>query len=110
MQAQHAVADPRINHERLFKLVQHFDAGLGIGIEQANQPKHPGVHHRQALLVGLLVVTVIFKASYITMQGARGVPSHFNRASDWESMAASLMAAGAYILVGTSAWIGSVAG
>jgi len=64
----------------------------------------------QALLVGALVVTVMFEASHITLQGARGVPSHFNQASEWESLASSLMAAGAYVLVGTSAWIGSVAG
>ena len=64
----------------------------------------------QTLLVGMLVVTVMFEASYITLQGGRGVPSHFNRASDWESLAANLMAAGAYILVGTSAWVGTVAG
>jgi hypothetical protein len=55
-------------------------------------------------LVWLLVITVIFEASYIALQGARGVPSHFNRSTPWESIAASLMAVGAYILVGTSAW------
>ncbi|MDZ4188897.1 MAG: hypothetical protein U1D25_12425, partial [Hydrogenophaga sp.] len=64
----------------------------------------------QTQLVGALVVTVIFETSYITLQGARGMPSHFNQTSDLESLASSLMAAGAYVLVGTSAWIGCVAG
>jgi hypothetical protein len=63
----------------------------------------------QSVLIGALVLTVVFEASYITLQGARGLPSHFYRASGWESMAGSLMAAGAYVLVGTSAWIGGVA-
>jgi hypothetical protein len=72
--------------------------------------RHGSPLRGQALLVGALLVTVIFEAGYITLQGARGVPSHFNRASGWESVASSLMAAGAYVLVGTSAWIGCVAG
>lgn len=65
--------------------------------------------NRQALLVGALVFTVVFEVGYITLQGARGVPSHFNRASEWERLASTFMAAGAYILTGTSAWIGTVA-
>jgi hypothetical protein len=64
----------------------------------------------QKILIAALVVTVVFEAIYITVQGARGVPSHFNRATLWESWGASTMAVGAYVLVGTSAWIGIVAG
>jgi hypothetical protein len=63
----------------------------------------------QRVLVGLLIVTVVFEASYISLQGARGVASHFNRFTPWESVAATLMAMGANVLVGTSGWIGLVA-
>jgi hypothetical protein len=60
----------------------------------------------QAVLVGVLIFTVLFEVSYITLQGWRGLPSHFYRASGWERIAGALMAAGAYLLVGTSAWVG----
>jgi hypothetical protein len=63
----------------------------------------------QAIVIGALVLTVLFEASYITLQGARGLPSHFSRVSAIERFAGSLMAVGAYVLVSTSAWIGGVA-
>lgn len=61
------------------------------------------------LLVGALVPTVLFEAAYITVQGARGVRSHFNRATPLEDLGASLMASGAGVLVGAAAWVGAVA-
>jgi hypothetical protein len=60
-------------------------------------------------MVTALVVTVLFETVYITVQGARGVASHFNRATPLENLGASLMASGAYVLVGSSAWLGAVA-
>ncbi len=41
VQAQHLITDTRIDHKRLFKLVRHFDAGFGVGIEQAHQLEQP---------------------------------------------------------------------
>ncbi|MGV3683563.1 MAG: hypothetical protein ACO1PM_28120 [Acidovorax sp.] len=61
------------------------------------------------VLVVSLAITVLFEVVYITVQGARGAPSHFNRATPLESVGASLMAGGASVLVGASAWIGAVA-
>ncbi len=60
-------------------------------------------------MVALLLIVVVFEAAYITVQGGRGVASHFNRATPLESVAASLMAGGAGVLVSASAWVGLVA-
>jgi len=60
-------------------------------------------------MVTALVATVLFETVYITVQGARGVASHFNRTTPLEDLGASLMASGAYVLVGSSAWLGAVA-
>lgn len=59
-------------------------------------------------LLGVWASVVIFEAGYITLQGARGVASHFNRATVWESAAATLMAGGAGMLVTITLWIGLV--
>jgi hypothetical protein len=63
---------------------------------------------RKAMVIAL-VVTVLFETTYITVQGARGVASHFNRATQLESIGANLMAGGAYVLVASSAWVGAAA-
>lgn len=57
----------------------------------------------------LWLAVVVFEASYITLQGGRGVPSHFNRNTALESYLGSVMAAGAGVLVLTTAWVGSCA-
>ncbi|RYF38560.1 MAG: hypothetical protein EOO25_16895 [Comamonadaceae bacterium] len=54
-------------------------------------------------------VVAVYEASFITLQGARGVASHFNRATPWESIGGTLMAAGAGVLVLVTVWIGLVA-
>jgi len=61
-------------------------------------------------MASALIITVLFETFYITLQGARGVPSHFNRATPLENVGATLMASGAYVLVGASAWVGAIAG
>lgn len=57
----------------------------------------------------LWLAVVVFEAGYITLQGGRGVPSHFNRNTALESFLGSDMAAGASVLVLTTAWVGSCA-
>lgn len=54
-------------------------------------------------------VVAVYEAGFITLQGARGVASHFNRATLWESIGGTLMATGAGVLVLVTAWIGLVA-
>lgn len=49
------------------------------------------------------------EAGFITLQGARGVASHFNRATPGESVAGTLMASGAGVLVLVTVWIGLIA-
>jgi hypothetical protein len=49
---------------------------------------------------------VLFEAGYITLQGGRGVPSHFNRLTPLESALGTVMAAGASALVLVTAWVG----
>lgn len=61
------------------------------------------------VLLALWSGVALYEAFYITLQGARGVASHFNRATPWESVAASLMAAGAGVLVSVTFWVGAVA-
>lgn len=58
-------------------------------------------------MVATLVAAIVFETVYITLQGARGVPSHFNRATPLEDLGATLMASGAYLMVGASAWVGA---
>ena len=60
------------------------------------------------LAIGFSTVAV-YEAAYITLQGARGVASHFNRATPWESVAGTLMASGAGVLVAVTLWVGLVA-
>jgi hypothetical protein len=57
----------------------------------------------------LWLAVVLFEVSYITLQGGRGVPSHFNRNTALESALGSVMAAGASVLVMTTAWVGACA-
>jgi hypothetical protein len=52
---------------------------------------------------------VMFEAGYITLQGGRGVPSHFNHGSPLESALGRVMAAGASVLVLTTVWVGACA-
>lgn len=54
----------------------------------------------------LWLTVVLFEASYITLQGGRGVPSHFNHNTAFESALGRVMAAGASVLVLTTAWVG----
>jgi hypothetical protein len=54
----------------------------------------------------LWLTVVLFEASYITLQGGRGVLSHFNRSTPLESVLGTVMAAGASILVLTTVWVG----
>lgn len=54
-------------------------------------------------------IVVVYEAVFITLQGARGVASHFNRGTPWESVAGTLMASGAGVLVAVTVWIGLVA-
>jgi hypothetical protein len=57
----------------------------------------------------LWLAVVVFEAGYITLQGGRGVSSHFNRNTALESALGSVMAAGASVLVLTTAWVGACA-
>ncbi len=57
----------------------------------------------------LWLAAVVFEAGYITLQGGRGVSSHFNRNTALESALGSVMAAGASVLVLTTAWVGACA-
>lgn len=52
------------------------------------------------------LAAVLFEAGYITVQGARGVASHFNRATPLESALGTAMAVGAGVLVLITAWVG----
>jgi hypothetical protein len=54
----------------------------------------------------LWLAAVLFEAGYITLQGGRGVPSHFNRSTALESALSMAMAAGASALVLVTAWVG----
>ena len=54
----------------------------------------------------LWLAAVLFEAGYITLQGGRGVPSHFNRLTLLESALGTAMAAGASVLVLVTSWIG----
>jgi hypothetical protein len=60
-------------------------------------------------LTGAWIAAITFEAAYITLQAARGVGSHFNRSTPWESIASSLMLVGAVTLVLIPLWIGVVA-
>ena len=60
------------------------------------------------LAIGWSTVAV-YEDSFITLQDARGVASHFNRATPWESVGGTLMASGAGVLVLVTAWIGLLA-
>jgi hypothetical protein len=71
--------------------------------------RHGHLVPARSIMVVALVITVLFETLYITVQGARGVASHFNRATPLEDLGASLMASGAYVLVGSSAWLGGAA-
>ncbi|RYF42710.1 MAG: hypothetical protein EOO25_05770 [Comamonadaceae bacterium] len=62
----------------------------------------------RSLAIGWSIVAV-YEAGFITLQGARGVASHFNRATPWESIGATLMASGAGVLVLVTVWMGLVA-
>ena len=55
------------------------------------------------------VAVALYEASFITLQGARGVASHFNRATLWESVGGTLMASGAGALVLIVVWVGLIA-
>jgi len=55
------------------------------------------------------VAVALYEASFITLQGARGVASHFNRATLWESVGGTLMASGAGVLVIIVVWVGLIA-
>jgi hypothetical protein len=55
----------------------------------------------------LYLAVVLFEASYITLQGGRGVPSHFNRNTALESALGTVMAAGASVLVLVTVWVGA---
>jgi hypothetical protein len=54
----------------------------------------------------LWLAVVLFETGYITLQGGRGVLSHFNRSSALESALGTVMAVGASVLVLTTAWVG----
>ena len=60
-------------------------------------------------LAWLWIAVVSYEAAYITLQGARGTTSHFNRGTAWEGVAGTLMATGAGVLVTVTLWIGLVA-
>jgi hypothetical protein len=58
---------------------------------------------------GFLVgVTVIFEVLFVALQAARGVRSHFNRATLFDQLGGSLMAGGAGILTMVPACLGAV--
>jgi hypothetical protein len=54
----------------------------------------------------LWLAAVLFEACYITLQGGRGVPSHFNRLTALESALGTVMAVGASVLVLVTTWVG----
>lgn len=54
----------------------------------------------------LYLAAVLFEAGYITLQGGRGVPSHFNRNTALEQVLGTVMAAGATVLALVTAWVG----
>lgn len=62
-----------------------------------------------AAVAWALCAAVAFEALYITVQGGRGVASHFNRDTPVESVLGFAMAAGAQVLTGVAAWVGGVA-
>lgn len=55
----------------------------------------------------LYLAVVMFEVCYITVQGGRGVPSHFNRNTALESALGTVMAAGASVLVLVTVWVGA---
>lgn len=55
----------------------------------------------------LWLAVVLFEAGYITLQGGRGVASHFNRSTPLESALGTVMAAGASVLVLVTVWVGA---
>jgi len=55
----------------------------------------------------LWLAVVLFEAGYITLQGGRGVGSHFNRSTALESALGTLMAVGASVLVLVTVWVGA---
>ena len=63
-----------------------------------------------AAMAWALCAAVAFEALYITVQGGRGVSSHFNRSTPVEAVLGFAMAAGAQVLTGVAAWVGGVAG
>ena len=57
----------------------------------------------------LWVAVTLAETAYITLQGARGVASHFNRNTAWEGVAGTAMAVGAGLLVLVTLWVGLAA-
>jgi hypothetical protein len=55
----------------------------------------------------LWLAVVLFEAGYITLQGGRGVASHFNRSTPLESALGTVMAVGAGVLVLVTVWVGA---
>ncbi len=55
----------------------------------------------------LWLAVVLFEAGYITLQGGRGVASHFNRSTPLESVLGTVMAVGAGVLVLVTVWVGA---
>lgn len=55
----------------------------------------------------LWLTAVLFEAGYITLQGGRGVASHFNRSTPLESVLGIVMGVGAVALVLITAWMGA---
>lgn len=57
----------------------------------------------------LWLAVALAETLYITLQGARGVASHFNRSTAWEGVAGTSMAVGAGLLVLVTLWVGLAA-
>lgn len=55
----------------------------------------------------LWLAAVLFEAAYITVQGGRGVASHFNRGTPLEAALGMVMVVGANVLVLVTVWVGA---